>query len=221
MTSLSHRNIINCNAVITKPAECWLVMEYANLGNLQSLVKVYGPLEEKTIAIYTRQMLSGLAYLHENRIVHRDIKPSNILLTNEVEIKLSDFGCSFKMIDSQTKEDMVDSFKGSIPYMAPEVLLQANLPRRSDIWSLGCTVLEMATAKPPWSEKNFDNNFAAILTIGKNDITPEVPESLSPDLKDFIGRCLKREPKERPSAEELLGHALITKYGSPQSQPVT
>jgi len=197
---------------LTKPTEYWIVMEYANLGNLQSLISTYGKLEEQTLVVYLRQILKGIDYLHKNKVIHRDLKPSNILLTNEVEVKLSDFGCSFQMEGSQTKEDLVISFKGSIPYMAPELLVETHLSRKGDIWSIGCTVLEMATGVPPWSDRKFDNCFHAVYQIGTQKITPTVPEDLSSDLKDFLSKCLLSDPKDRASAEDLLSHKLITKY---------
>lgn len=189
-------------------------MEYANLGNLRSIMKTYGPLCEQTLVVYLKQILSGLAYLHRNKIIHRDIKPSNLLINNDVEVKVSDFGCSFQMNVSETRDDFVSTFKGSIPYMAPELLRETQLSRKSDIWSIGCSVLELVTEKEPWHEKNFDNYFAAILEIGTQPVTPTVPDELSEDVKDFIQRCLKRDPNERPSAEELLEHKLIKKFES-------
>lgn len=168
------------------------------------MISIYGKLPEKLVAYYLKQILTGLAYLHETKIIHRDIKPANILVTSQGQIKISDFGCSQQMMTSQTPAEIVQQMKGSIPYMAPEALRQEVLSRKADIWSLGCLALELATGKQPWSEKNWENMFGAIFFIGSNDVVPEISDELSDDLKGFLERCLKREFGERSSALELL-----------------
>lgn len=104
---------------------------------------------------------------------------------------------------------MQNGMRGSVPWMAPEVVKETGYGRRSDIWSLGCTILEMATGKAPWSEFNFDNQIPLMLKIALSDELPAIPETLSEDLKDFILSCLKRNQDERPHAADLLSHKFL------------
>ncbi|XWS25032.1 hypothetical protein CRYUN_Cryun27aG0036000 [Craigia yunnanensis] len=118
-------------------------------GSIQKLLGEYGSFEEPIIRSYTRQILSGLAYLHGRNTVHRDIKGANIQVDPNGEIKLVDFG----MAKHMTSCSSMRSFKGSPYWMAPEVIMNTcGYSLAVDIWSLGCTILEMATSKPPWSQ---------------------------------------------------------------------
>jgi serine/threonine protein kinase len=214
MITMQHENITNTRGFIQKEYEMWLLMDYANLGSIENLCSTFGPLEEQTVGVYLRQILAGLAYLHEHKVVHRDIKPSNLLLTDEGIVKLSDFGSFHRMETSQTVDDMVSTLKGSIMYMAPEAAQQSSPSRKSDIWSLGCVVLEMTTGEKPWSELQFDNLYAALMVIATSGKSPTVPEKLSEHLKDFLSKCFKLDPKERLTAKELLQHPFLKKYPS-------
>merc|ERR1712228_109741 len=97
--------------------------------------------------------------------------------------------------------------KGSIPWMAPEMILSTGYTLPADIWSFGCTMIEMATGRRPWGK--FDNVMTAMHMIGMSDESPPVPETLSACCQDFIASCLRREPMIRPTASELLLHELV------------
>lgn len=159
-----------------------------------------------------KQLLAGLDYLHENKIIHKDIKGANILVDTNGIVKLSDFGCSKiieKTLTLYLKEHKNNGIQGSIPWMAPEVIRQTKYGRKSDIWSFGCTILEMVTGKQPWFGYNFDNPIAAIMKIGLSDEIPEIPEHLSVNLKGFIQECLQRDPQKRSSVNTLLNHQYL------------
>ncbi|KAL2347238.1 hypothetical protein Fmac_001238 [Flemingia macrophylla] len=178
-------------------------LEYVSGGSIHKLLQEYGAFKEPVIQNYTRQIVSGLSYLHGRNTVHRDIKGANILVDPNGEIKLADFGMA-KHINASAS---MLSFKGSPYWMAPEVVMNTNgysLP--VDIWSLGCTILEMATSKPPWSQYE---GVAAIFKIGNSKDMPEIPDHLSSEAKDFIQRCLQRDPSARPTAQQLLDHPFI------------
>lgn len=121
-------------------------------GSITSLIEKYGKFNENLIRTYTTQILEGLEYLHANNVVHRDIKGANILVDNDGMCKLADFG-SAKKIAGFGKERYA-SIRGTPNWMAPEVIKSKGHGRFSDIWSIGCTVIEMATGKPPWVKYN-------------------------------------------------------------------
>ncbi|KAL8477548.1 hypothetical protein ACS0TY_029732 [Phlomoides rotata] len=203
LSQLSQANIVQYYGSDLNEERLSVYLEYVSGGSIHKLLQEYGPFAEPVIQNYTRQILSGLAYLHGRNTVHRDIKGANILVDPNGEIKLADFGMAKHIA---TCSSML-SFKGSPYWMAPEVVMNTNgysLP--VDIWSLGCTVLEMALAKPPWSQYE---GVAAIFKIGNSRDTPEIPDHLSADAKSFIRLCLQREPSLRPTASQLLGHPFV------------
>ncbi|KAL8034669.1 hypothetical protein ABFX02_12G044000 [Erythranthe guttata] len=203
LSQLSHANIVQYYGSELSEERLSVYLEYVSGGSIHKLLQEYGAFGEPVIQNYTRQILSGLAYLHGRDTVHRDIKGANILVDPNGEIKLADFGMA-KHIASCSS---MLSFKGSPYWMAPEVVMNTNgysLP--VDIWSLGCTVLEMATSRPPWSQYE---GVAAIFKIGNSKDAPEIPDHLSADAKSFIRLCLQREPSARPTAAQLLSHPFV------------
>jgi mitogen-activated protein kinase kinase kinase 3 len=160
-----------------------IFLEYVAGGSLQSLIKKYGYLNERLIQIYTRQILEGLEYLHMNKIVHRDIKGANVLVDINGTCKLADFGNS-KRLYSTRDDNLV---KGTAHWMAPEVIKQQKYGRYSDIWSLGCTIIEMATGHPPWSE--YKSPASAMFHIAQTKEGPTVPSWLSQSAKEFLSLC--------------------------------
>ncbi|KAF8377105.1 hypothetical protein HHK36_030478 [Tetracentron sinense] len=203
LSQLSQPNIVQYYGSEMGEETLSVYLEYVSGGSIHKLLQEYGPFKEPVIQNYTRQILSGLAYLHGRNTVHRDIKGANILVDPNGDIKLADFG----MAKHITSYCSMLSFKGSPYWMAPEVIMNTsgyNLP--VDIWSLGCTILEMATSKPPWSQYE---GVAAIFKIGNSKDIPEIPDHLSNDAKNFVMLCLQRDPSARPTAAQLLDHPFI------------
>ena len=122
------------------------------------------------------------------------------MVENEMNVKLIDFGASVEIEGTQHTEM---EFKGSLPWTAPEVIKLKKISKQSDIWSYGCTLLEMSTGKLPWE---FDNFLQAIHRIGNGTDIPVVPATLPENLRNIILSCLSRDYTERPSAEQLLRH---------------
>eukprot|EP00435_Cladocopium_sp_Y103_P028434 s2078_g7.t1 len=188
----------------------YIYLEYMIGGSMASVLQQFGAFEESLTARYTKDLLEGLAYLHtqEPPVLHRDIKSANVLMghsANSTELcaKLADFGCS-----KRTDETLSTTLKGSIPWMAPEVVKNVGYGRMADVWSFGCVTLEMGTARSnPWGK--FDNHMAAMYKIGMSNETPPVPETFSDIYRSFVHRCLQRDPDERDSAVSLLQHAFV------------
>lgn len=203
LSNLTHPNIVRYYGSELDEETLSVYLEYVSGGSIHKLLQEYGPFREPVIQNYTRQILSGLSFLHARNTVHRDIKGANILVDPNGEIKLADFG----MAKHITSCSSVLSFKGSPYWMAPEVVMNTSgYGLAVDIWSLGCTILEMATSKPPWSQYE---GVAAIFKIGNSKEFPEIPEHLSTDAKNFIRLCLQREPSTRPTASQLLEHPFV------------
>jgi hypothetical protein len=206
---LSNFHIVKYLGSETLNGSLYLYLEYLPGGSLAKLLYKTGPLPEPTVRIFTRQILQGLQYLHENGIIHRDIKSENILIDSEGCLKLSDFGCSRKYTEDFSETGLVSSMRGSLLWMAPEVMKQSGYGRKADIWSVACVVLEMLTAKPPWPE--VDNQINLMMKIAIYNETPGIPSSVSGDCRDFLMNCLQKEPKNRPAAKDLLLHKFLSK----------
>lgn len=208
LKQLEHPHIVKYLGSETIHENFCVYLEFAPGGSLARLLGTLGPLPESTVRVYLRQVLEGLNYLHSKGVIHRDVKAANILLDGEGNVKLSDFGCSKQYENDETQSGFLNSFKGSILWMAPEVLKKAGYGRKADIWSVGILALELLTGRPPWPE--FDNYISAVMKIACSSDIPSIPDSLSSDAKDFIQKCLERNPTLRSCAKELLGHPFIT-----------
>ncbi|KAL3650507.1 hypothetical protein CASFOL_006910 [Castilleja foliolosa] len=203
LSRLRHPNIVQYYGSETVGDRLYIYLEYVSGGSIHKLLQEYGKLGESAIRSYTHQILSGLAYLHAKNTVHRDIKGANILVDPNGRVKLADFG----MAKHITGQSCPLSFKGSPYWMAPEVIRNSSgCSLAVDIWSLGCTVLEMATSKPPWSQYE---GVAAMFKIGNSKELPAIPDYLSEEGKEFVRLCLKRNPMHRPTAAQLLEHSFV------------
>ncbi|KFZ57529.1 Serine/threonine-protein kinase 10, partial [Antrostomus carolinensis] len=171
-------------------------------------------LTEPQIQVICRQMLEALHYLHSKKIIHRDLKAGNVLLTQDGDIKLADFGVSAKNVKTLQKRD---SFIGTPYWMAPEVVMCETMKDtpydyKADIWSLGITLIEMAQIEPPHHELN---PMRVLLKIAKSDPpTLSCPSKWSLEFRDFLKTALDKNPETRPSAAQLLEHPFVSKVTS-------
>ncbi|CAL5335097.1 unnamed protein product [Camellia sinensis] len=208
LENLSHPNIVTYLGTTREDASLNILLEIVPGGSISSLLGKFGSFLESVIRMYTKQLLLGVEYLHRNGIMRRDIKGANILVDNKGCIKLADFGASKKVIELATMIG-AKSMKGTPYWMAPEVILQTGHSFFADIWSVGCTVIEMATGKPPWSQQY--QEVAALLYIGTTKSHPPIPEHLFAEATDFLLKCLQKEPNLRPAASDLLRHPFVTR----------
>lgn len=211
MQELHHANIVRYLGHDFMQNSLYMYIEYMPGGSLTQALQQFGPFDEALLAEYSQQILSGLEYMHtrDPPVVHRDIKGPNILVGADCRVKLADFGCA-----KRTQETMTHTMRGSIHWMAPEVIAHERYGRAADIWSFGCVAIEMGTATVPWGK--LDNQMAAIIKIGMSEETPPLPEGLSPTGEDFIFVCVQRDASLRPNATALLRHSLLSHCPLPE-----
>jgi tRNA A-37 threonylcarbamoyl transferase component Bud32 len=211
LQNLDHPRIVRYLGHELESDKLVIFCEYLPGGSISSAIRQFGAFEEETISAHVRQILEGLKYLHENRIIHRDLKAANCLLDLSGAVRLADFGCSKKIENLGGSTVIMKTMKGSIPWMAPEVIMGEGYGRAADIWAVGCCVVEMATGKHPWAGR-LDNVLQAMYRIAMCDEHLDIPPKLSPNCQDFIQKCTNRNPKLRPTAAELLNHPFVTNH---------
>eukprot|EP00939_MAST-03C_sp_MAST-3C-sp1_P003921 g3921.t1 len=229
LRSFSHKNIVRyLGTEVEGDHSLYIFTEWVSGGSLLSVLKTFkGRLHENVVRMYTKQILTGLKYLHENNIVHRDIKPANILVDDRGTVKLADFGASQKKWTNDghhhRHDDGMEKKKSSAPllvgtpyYMAPEVLSaeKGDVGFPSDIWSVGGSVLELLTGSPPWKSHGFSNLAALMYHLGSLTEPPNVPDKIGDDAAAFLSDCFVLKPEDRPSALDLLKHAFILRKQS-------
>ena len=210
LSEIQHINIVQYLGTEREEDKLYIFLELVSKGSLAKVYKQYELFPDQ-IRAYTKQILYGLKYLHDRNIIHRDIKCANILVDTNGVVKLADFGMA-KEVD---KLDMLKSCKGSAYWMAPEVIdPKKTYNHAADIWSVGCTVLEMSTGEPPFGDLEWHR---ALWKVGHGE-APPIPDELPADLRDFISNCLEVNVAKRPNCDILLTHPFIT--GTPMSGPV-
>ncbi|KAL5334188.1 kinase-like domain-containing protein [Aspergillus crustosus] len=187
-----------------------LCMEYMDCGSLDRISKDFGPIRVDVLGKITESILAGLVYLYEaHRIMHRDIKPSNVLVNSRGNIKLCDFG-----VATETVNSIADTFVGTSTYMAPERIQGGAYTVRSDVWSVGLTVMELAVGRFPFdTNETSAGDRASAGPMGILDLlqqivhepAPKLPRSdaFPPVLHEFVAKCLLKKSGERPTPLEL------------------
>ncbi|KAI1370501.1 cell division control protein [Hypoxylon crocopeplum] len=202
LKNLNHDNIVKYIGFV-KSVDCLnIILEYCENGSLHSICKAYGKFPENLVGVYMTQVLQGLQYLHDQGVIHRDIKGANILTTKDGKVKLADFGVSTSTLAGPDKEAQV---VGTPYWMAPEIIELSGATPASDIWSLGCTVIELLSGRPPYHHLQAMPALFAIV----NDDHPPLPEGVSSAARDFLIQCFQKDPNLRVSARKLLKHNWI------------
>ncbi|XP_062235118.1 TRAF2 and NCK interacting kinase b isoform X1 [Platichthys flesus] len=211
-----HRNIATYYGAFVKKNppgmddQLWLVMEFCGAGSVTDLIKNTkgSTLKEEWIAYICREILRGLTHLHQHKVIHRDIKGQNVLLTENAEVKLVDFGVSAQLDRTVGRRN---TFIGTPYWMAPEVIAcdenpDATYDFKSDLWSLGITAVEMAEGAPPLCDMH---PMRALFLIPRNPAPRLKSKKWSKKFQSFIEGCLVKSHSQRPSTEQLLKHPFI------------
>ena len=239
MQTLHHPNVVQGYGIQLSGdgAQASVLMELLPMGSLAALVRRGGPMPEATVQAYTRQLLSGLHYLHGRGVLHRDLKPGNLLLSEAGVVKVADFGIS--KLGAAAVEQHSNTLVGTPGYLSPDAI-QGKYSVYSDVWAVGCTVLELVTGLPPYHEKQrcFDSPTQLIFYIATSGKHPTIPPALSPAtaaeaaadsgcfvagsdkarppgavspaLRSFLAKTFSATPSERGDCADLLAHAWLT-----------
>ena len=208
---LAHANVVKVLGFEVDQRHARLYLEWCAGGSLADLIKRFPTISEALLRNYTRQILSGLKFLHDHGILHRDIKPRNILVDHKGVLKLTDFGLSRHI------ESMADRTKmcGTPRYMAPECP-SGKFSFGSDIWAVGATLTELVSRTLPWSHLDKDvqaTNMSLLFHIGNfrgNPLHhPIIPTSLSAEAQDFLATCFQQDPQARGTCDSLLMHPFL------------
>ncbi|XP_027361094.1 PI-PLC X domain-containing protein At5g67130 isoform X1 [Abrus precatorius] len=212
-------HIINCfghDQTIENGKEYYnIFLEYAAGGSLADQLKKHGGhIPEPLVRRYTRSVVEGLKHVHSKGFVHCDVKLQNVLVLDNGDVKIADFGLAKETGEKQGKWEC----RGTPLFMSPESVNDNEYESSADIWALGCAVVEMVTGKPAWKVGNGSNILSLLIRIGMCDEFPNIPEELSQEGKDFLGKCFVKDPKKRWSAEMLLNHPFIADHTVPLDQ---
>lgn len=188
-----------------------MCMEYMDVGSLDWVSKTFGPVRVDVLGKIAEAVLGGLAYLYSaHKIMHRDLKPSNVLVNSKGQIKLCDFGVS-----SELEGSIAETFVGTGTYMAPERIQGSPYTVKSDVWSVGLTLMELAIGKFPFGGGEDDGDgpggpqgILDLLSQIVLEPPPKLPKSdaFPPILEEMIAKCLMKDPAERPTPKELYDH---------------
>ncbi|KAK4776790.1 hypothetical protein SAY86_005478 [Trapa natans] len=192
----------------------YLLLEYMDRGSLVDVIRQVKTILEPYLAIVCKQVLQGLVYLHNERhVIHRDIKPSNLLVNQNGEVKITDFGVSAMLASSVGQRD---TFVGTYNYMSPERISGSTYDYSSDIWSLGIVVLECAIGRFPYlqseDQQGWPSFYELLEAIVRCPPPCAPPDQFSPEFCSFISACIQKDPRNRASSFDLLSHPFIKKF---------
>ncbi|KAF8168185.1 kinase-like domain-containing protein [Crassisporium funariophilum] len=206
LKDLEHPNIVRYLGFEENLISINIFLEYVSGGNISTCLRDYGIFREEVTKDFTRQILEGLAYLHSKGILHRDLKADNILIDTSGVCKISDFGISKK-----ASGRVFSHLKGTVYWMAPEIIDSNKMGYdvKIDIWSVGCVVFEMWTARRPWHDEV--DVIPVMMKLSQDKLAPPLPGDvrLSETAEHFRRECFHPDPKDRPSATFLLQHPYL------------
>jgi mitogen-activated protein kinase kinase 1 len=209
MSKLHHENLLPLVSGWYLSNQLNILMELVDGGSLASLLQVSHPIPEAALGRIAWFCLQGLAHLRKEHILHRDLKPSNILISTTGRVQIADFGMA-RQLDGSIGE--ADSYRGTFCYMAPEKLHDAKYGYPSDVWSMGLVVYECALGRFPIGGAE-ELMYWHVVDAVSHDIDVQIAGG-SPELIDFVRRCLKYDPEDRDTVEQLCGHPWVARYKS-------
>jgi len=222
LKSLKHDNIVRYLGAESSSKKLHIFQEWVPGGSVTTLLQKFGPFSTAVMRSYLSQILTGLAYLHANRILHRDIKGGNILVSDNGIVKLADFGAAKRLEHEQSDMMQNLTMKGTPYFMAPEVFLQ-KYNCKADVWSVGCVAFQMATGQPPWRKEGLGNPISLYSHLQNTEGIPMLEWPVDGPVKEpesknqfeiMLKRCFDRAALKRPTAQGLLAHSFFTLVSS-------
>jgi mitogen-activated protein kinase kinase 1 len=207
MSKLHHENLVPLVSGWCLSNQLNILMELVDGGSLAQLLSISHQIPEAALGRITWFCLQGLAHLRKEHILHRDLKPSNILISTTGRVQIADFGMA-RQLDGSIGQ--ADSYRGTFCYMAPEKLHDAKYGYPSDVWSMGLVVYECALGRFPIAGAE-DLLYWSVVDAVSHDIDVVLPGA-TPELVDFLRRCLKVEPEARDTVDQLCQHPWVVKY---------
>ncbi|XP_065828351.1 aurora kinase C-like [Oscarella lobularis] len=199
---LRHPNILRLFGYFYDTTRVYLILEYAPQGELYKALRAERKFDEKKSATFVAQLADALKYCHSKKVIHRDIKPENLLLGNNGELKIADFGWSVHSPSSRR-----ETLCGTLDYLPPEMIEGRTHDEKVDLWSVGVLCYELLTGSPPFETKSHSDTYKKICRIDVH-----FPAHVSPGAKDLIMRLLRHDPKERLSLDRVLTHPWIREH---------
>lgn len=206
---LRHPNILRMYGYFHDEKRIYLILEYAKYGALYKLLKERGRFDEKTAAIYVRDLAKALLYCHLKKVIHRDLKPENLLIGHNWELKMADFGWSVHSPSSRRT-----TLCGTLDYLSPEMIDRKPHSYAVDIWSLGVLCYELLVGLPPFDSEEVKQTCNKIRGVHIN-----YPGFVSENAKDLIGKLLVINPEQRLSLSKVLQHSWILQNAPEGSKP--
>ncbi|NP_001025810.2 serine/threonine-protein kinase PLK1 [Gallus gallus] len=211
--SLAHRHVVGFQSFFEDGDFVYVVLELCRRRSLLELHKRRKALSEPEVRYYLRQIILGCQYLHSQRVIHRDLKLGNLFLSDDMEVKIGDFGLATKVeYDGERKKTLC----GTPNYIAPEVLGKKGHSFEVDIWSIGCIMYTLLVGKPPFETSCLKETY---IRIKKNEYT--IPKHINPVAANLIQKMLRSDPATRPAINELLNDEFFTSGYIPSRLPTS
>lgn len=211
--SLNHKNVVGFHSFFDDPHHIYIVLELCKKRSMAVLIKRRKFITEFECRYYVHQIVSGVKYLHDSRIIHRDLKLGNLFLNDQLHVKIGDFGLATR-ITFEGERKM--SLCGTPNYLAPEILLRKGHSYEVDIWSLGCIMYTLLVGQPPFETKSMKETFVKIRNCDFN-----LPSILRKTAAKMIIEMLQSNPDERPTAGQLLQFEFLAQESSGLHSEVT
>lgn len=210
---LQHRHIVRFSHHFEDADNIYIFLELCSRKSLAHIWKARHTLLEPEVRYYLRQILSGLKYLHQRGILHRDLKLGNFFITENMELKMGDFGLATRL---EPPEHRKKTICGTPNYVAPEVLQRQGHGPEADVWSLGCVMYTLLCGTPPFETVDLKETYRCIKQVHYT-----LPASLSLPARQLLSAILRASPQDRPSIDQILRHDFFTKGYTPDRLPVS